>query len=143
MTMAAAQEGVGDFFDSATKWGVALLYMKDQEVREHHTERLRRALVEAAEAHEGRVILNVAALASLNCSWINTLIAVSTKCVSKGGGLFITGLSPQTLGVLRATGLLSRFNIAQSTEHALASMGLTGTSTWRMALGGLFKRKVA
>jgi len=143
MMTAEVRDSTGSFFESTTKWGVALLHMREQEVREHHADRLRKAFIDAADRHDGRVILNVAGLVSFNCSWINTLLALSTHCVSKGGGLFITGLSPHALGVLRATGLISRFNTSPSTEHALGAMGLTGTSTWRMAIGGIFKRKVA
>lgn len=130
-------------FESTTRWGVALVRVSDSTLSAHDAERLRASLLDLSDGHQGRVVLDASGISSFNCTWINTLLALSSHCASRGGSLFVTGLTCEATGILQATGLHTKFNLSASTEHALSAMGLTGASTWRMAIGDFFRRKAA
>lgn len=140
---AGVRDHMSSLFEWTTRWGVALVRITDAKVAQHETERLRVSLLDVSDGHGGRVVLDASGIASFNCTWINTLLALSARCASNGGHLFVTGLSDEATAILRATGLSSKVKTADSTEHALSAMGLTGTSTWRMAIGDFFSRKAA
>ncbi len=81
------------------------------DVRERQAAILQDSICNIADKQGGRVTIIMGKVANFSCAWINSLIAINSKCTSKGGKLTLTGVAQPAVHILKQMGLAKKFTI--------------------------------
>jgi anti-anti-sigma regulatory factor len=91
--------------------GMQFVTIDCPDVRERQAAILEESICNVADKHDGRVTILMGKVANFSCAWINSLLAINTKCTAKGGTLTLTGVAQPAAHMLKQMGLAKKFRI--------------------------------
>ncbi len=93
---------------------------------EHELQTVYRQLIDLTKRCEGRMVLDASMIRPLHCTWINSLLDLHHWCRGMGGQLIIAGLPEDATDMLRSTGLMRHFTLAETREDAVRTLNSKG-----------------
>ena len=82
---------------------------------------LREAVIEAVEAGSLKILVNMAAVSTIDSSGVGELVSTYTTVANRGGQLKLENLPGKILDILQMTALIGVFDIYDDEAEALAS----------------------
>ena len=82
---------------------------------------LREAVLEALEAGSRKILVNMAAVTTIDSSGVGELVSTYTTVTNRGGKLKLENLPPKILDILQMTALIGVFDIYDDEDEALDS----------------------
>lgn len=83
--------------------------------------RLRDQLLNFANQHDGRLIIDLSDVAYMDSSGVGTIVFVKREVERSGGTLVLAGLQPRVRSVFEITHLVQFFTIAENVDEATRS----------------------
>jgi len=129
------------FVDACIEDGVARAGLRCANVRERQAVILKKSLTDLAEAHAGRLLLDLCGVVTMSAACFADLIELQNRCGQLGGRFVIYGLSPELHDALRGSGLIKKLNAAKDEPDARRQLHARPARTG--GLFGLFRKKAA
>ncbi len=82
---------------------------------------MRDAVIAALEAGSMNLLINMAAVTTIDSSGVGELVSSYTTVTNRGGRLKLENLPPKILGILEITQLISVFDVYDDEDEAIDS----------------------